>query len=137
MKHVDTRRLYKLELLFPKEKFVNIKQLRNLGRIIWEQESGNMKMFPEIVAAKVLNSGQENFSFCYKVGHKPAKIILVERHLTRTVLIHELTHALGYWDHSSRFIKKYFELLVKYANFDYNFLLLVACSVNMKLEKLK
>jgi hypothetical protein len=137
MKHIDTKRLYNLELLFPAEYFLHIKELRKLGETIWENESGNMRMFPEIVVATVSTSGQETFSICYRVGNKPAKIILAKNHLTNSVLIHEITHALGYWDHSPKFIKRYFDLLVKYAEFDYNFLLLAAYSVNMDLEKLK
>lgn len=108
-----------------------------MGEHIWEIESGNMKMLPEIVAGQGCYYGNSYLSFCYKVGNNPPKIIMSRQHRKNDILIHEMTHALGYWDHSVKFIKRYFDLLVKYGNYDYNFLLLTAYSVNIDLEKLK
>lgn len=134
---IDTRKLYKLETLFPPEKDHSMTQLQNLGHEIWLKESGNMKMLPEIVAGQGSYYGNTFLSFCYKIGNQPPKIILARQHRKPNVLIHEITHGLGYWNHGTRFIKRYFDLLVKYGNYDYNFLLLTAYSVNIDLEKLK
>jgi len=134
---VDTRKLYKLETLFPPEKDQSMKQLRELGHHIWENESGNMKMLPEIVAGQGSFYGKFFLSFCYKIDKQPPKIILSRQHRKPNVLIHEMTHALGEWNHGTRFIKRYFDLLVRYGNYDYDFLLLTAYSVNIDLEKLK
>lgn len=134
---IDTRKLYKLEMLFPVERDRTMKQLRSLGHQIWEIESGNMKVLPEIVAGQGCYYGNTFMSFCYKIDGQQTKIILSRQHRKPHILIHEMTHALGFMDHSLKFVKRYFDLLVKYGNYDYNFLLLTAYSVNINLEKLK
>jgi hypothetical protein len=134
---VDTRKLYKLETLFPPEKDCSMAELRELGELIWEKESGNMKMLPEIAAGQGSYYGNCYLSFCYKIANQPPKIILSRQHRKPNVLIHEMTHALGHWNHGIKFVRKYFDLLVKYGSYDYDFLLLTAYSVNIDLEKLK
>ncbi len=137
LNRINTRKLYKLETLFPVEKDQNISKLRSLGEKIWINETSGKKDIPEITAGRGLYHGDTFLSVCYQIGNQTPKIILARQHRKTSILIHELTHALGYWDHGEKFIKKYFDLLVKYGNYDYNFLLLTAYSVNINLNKLK
>ena len=134
---IETRKLYRLEYLFPPEKDSSMRSLVTLGHHIWEQESKDMKMLPVIVAGQGSYFGDKWTSFCFKLRGEPAKIILSRGQRKRSVLIHEITHALGIWNHGPKFIKRYFDLLVKYDNYNYDFLLLTAHSVNINLEKLK
>ena len=134
---IETRKLYQLEYLFPPEKDRSMTELSALGKRIWQSESRNMKMLPSIVAGQGSFYGNKWLSFCFKLPGEAPKIVLSRGQRKHSVLIHEVTHALGYWDHSTSFIKKYFELLVKYDGWNYDFLLLTAYSVNINLEKLK
>jgi hypothetical protein len=44
------------------------------------------------------------------------------------VLIHELTHALGFRYHGKTFVQRYFPLLWKYADYDQQFLIDLAAT---------
>ena len=119
MRRVDTSRLYRFEALYlhtkacPGNDDTPIGVLRRLAKKVWE-EYGRTHECPPIIAG--LGCDGDQYSY-YEVP-PVHKIVLKRTQRTPTVLMHELTHALGCGYHNKRFCRLYFELLVKYLKFD-------------------
>ena len=116
---VETRRVYKFEDVFfapemPLFKFASrprsLAYLRRLAAVVWAKH-GKGRPMPAIAATDL------PYSFC-----DGASIGLAKAENTRTniphntidVLLHELTHAVGFGTHGKGFTRKYAQFLVQY-----------------------
>lgn len=117
---VDTRRLYRFENLFmPDVLKPGVKSsksadyLQGVADTVWVKHGRN-KMNPP----KIQLVDEPGHSWC--LGY--SDIFLTRNpqkgegtpHDTVCVLLHELTHAMGYSTHGKGFVNKYIELLVEY-----------------------
>lgn len=85
--------------------------LRRMAQKLWEAENtGRNEAMPEIVAGDGYYQNGRWLSYCE--GRR--KIVLARHERNHLVLIHELTHALGYATHGVRFRARYFKLLTRY-----------------------
>lgn len=110
---VETRRLYKFESLFEVSAFANrprsIQYLRALCERVWAKHGRRRVRAPIIDLAP-----DAQYSFCR--GYREIK--LAPHHRTVDVLLHEITHALGYCTHGRAFVRRYVKLLVEYGKCD-------------------
>lgn len=133
----DTRRLYRFEHLFlckpnnPGNKDTPIEELRKLAAMVWrDYNKKQSRECPVLIAGAGLQYGDTLYSF-YEV--MPVhRIVLSRPQRTPTVLLHELTHALGRGLHNASFCKLYFELLHKYLGYDLDELKLQAANFKIK-----
>lgn len=111
----DTRRLYawmRSHPLFDPE--LPMRRLQALGRRIWDAERPG-RTLPVIVAGRGTRHCGVWVSYCHTpVYMGEYRIVLARGERTAGVLVHELTHALGFPTHSRRFVKRYFGLLHRY-----------------------
>jgi hypothetical protein len=115
---VETRRLYRFEDLalpivakYPVSD-APMKTLRSFATRVWRAET--TRKMPKIVAgAGVLGPAGTLYSYCN--WPERSLIVLARHHRNRSVVLHELVHALGYGTHGRGFVRKYFDLLAKYA----------------------
>jgi hypothetical protein len=80
-----------------------------LARSIWKLSAPDGKPLPKIVAGRGDRYNGRLYSY-----YDGEKIVLARNERKKFVLIHELVHALGFGYHNSRFVEKYFELLVRF-----------------------
>lgn len=139
MSKIDTQRLYALERLFPSEKNLALQHLQTIAAKIWDIEATHNQEFPIITFSNphYFSRAHRDFSFCMTDVDSPTVIVLANGHHKVTVLIHELTHALGYWQHDMKFVKKYFSILDSWTVLKFDYLFLLACVVKLDVEKLK
>ena len=119
---VNTRRLYKFEGEFfnlPPFRYMsvqlNLTTLRNIGKIIWNQENSTWFSIPEIRFGKGLYHGTARGVKYYYSWCDRQTIELAPTQRDILTLIHEMVHALGYGYHDSRFVGQYIHMLTKYA----------------------
>lgn len=67
-----------------------------------------------VVAHRGVLWGGQRLSFCYSTG----VIYLARNQRTFKILLHEIAHALGHWDHLEDFVRCYLGLLVQYGRED-------------------
>lgn len=134
MDAIHTRRLYSLEKLFPREKDVPMSELREFGLTIWFTEGGGIA--PKIVAGRGAKYNGRLLSYCEQEPFQAPTIVLSRNQRKVTVLIHEITHGLGYWTHDEKFVKRYFEILDRWTPLKRDYLLLLAQSQNIDIRKL-
>lgn len=134
----DTTRLYRFESTFlhkrgqPGNKDTSIGALRVLAAKVWKDAGRQSHDVPPIIAGKGVKYNDAMYSY-YEV--KPVhKIVLVRNQRRPTLLLHEMTHALGYGNHDSKFCKTYFKLLHKYLGYDLDELKLQAASFNITMR---
>ena len=123
----DTRWLYQAErTLLKGNDHANadrpIGYLRSLAKRVWKAEAPEGRRMPSIKATRGMKYGDSLTSFC--AGF--TEIELARHHRTVLVLLHELTHALGPYQHGAKFVRLYFHLLKKYAGYNRWFLEMVA-----------
>ena len=107
---ITTRRIYKFEKeYFRGEPSMPMKYLQELAQKIWDSE-GKEEPLPRVVSGKGTKYNGRYYSY-----FDGEKVELARSERKRTVLIHEMVHALGYDDHDSEFACKYFELLEQFA----------------------
>jgi hypothetical protein len=107
---INTRKIYKFEReYFWGEPSLPMKMLQDLANRIWESE-GKEEPLPRVVSGKGTKYSGRYFSY-----FDGEKIELARSERKRTVLIHEMVHALGYDKHDDGFACKYFELLEQFA----------------------
>lgn len=113
----NTRRLYRYEFdyIHIRSPEIHMRTLRALGRRIWVGERRSLDLMPSIVAGDGIQVEGYHAASFYDTTFN--RIVLARHHRTRTILAHEMTHALGYDNHDERFIRKYFALLANYCNF--------------------
>ena len=127
-KSVETRRLYRFENMSKaispySNRKRSIKFLRSLAAEIWAEHGRSNCRVPSVQIGEGLVDKHTHISFCD--GY--SRIELTEAQATACVLIHEITHALGYGNpHGKGFVKKYFQLLVQYGKCDEGELMLDA-----------
>lgn len=107
----ETNRLYKYENhtktgLPTKER--TIQYLHKLAAKIWEKHGRAGLSVPSVVTWDKRYS--ETFGY--------SEIRLARNHRNEAVLIHEITHAIGFHSHDSAFVSKYISLLVEYGGAD-------------------
>lgn len=122
---IETAKLYRFERQFlsgPKKPGcadTPIKKLRRFAKKVWQ---GNRIHCPKIIAGKgTLHCGRR-VSYCQGQSY----IELCRSQRNQLVLLHELTHAMGYSTHGKRFCERYFDLLVRHLGYDMHELLLAA-----------
>lgn len=109
---VETRRLYKFEAVFSRALPVetrrdrSISELRDISELVWAKHGRKWCRIPDVVCAP----DDAQFSYCQGFS----KIALLRAHRNLAVLLHELTHAIGYAGHGKRFVNRYVALLVDY-----------------------
>lgn len=123
-RRTETRRLYQFEATFlhPVNKpYINkprsLRYLNALTARVWEKHGRKGLPPPSVDIA----DGAE-WSTCQGYSH----IVLATAKRTRhnlphdniEVLLHELTHAMGYGTHGPGFVRKYLQLLVEYGRCD-------------------
>ncbi len=122
---VETRRLYKFEHVFIRTTMVPPRALQHrsqaylqrFARTVWAKHGRKNVRVPVIKLRPDLDH-----SWC--VGFSLIELSTSGKarggfmHNTIDVLLHELTHAIGYRTHGTGFVRKYVELLVEYAGFD-------------------
>lgn len=122
---VETRRLYKFEHTFmvpgvaPAKviKYRSHRWLQSVAAKVWAKHGRKNIRVPEVAL-----SDEAEYSYC--LGY--TEIVLSVsgkarggwKHNTLDVLLHELTHAIGYRNHDRNFVRKYVELLTEYAGYD-------------------
>lgn len=134
---VDTRRLYRFEHLFlckpanPGNKDTAIGELRALAAEVWrDYNKKKSRDCPPLIAGAGILHGDTYYSY-YEV--MPVhKIVLSRTQRTKTVLLHEMTHALGRGMHNAAFCALYFELLHRYLGYDLDELKLQAQNFKIK-----
>ena len=113
---VDTRRLYRFEDLTKSiSPFANRHRsesfLRKMAEIVWQEHGRRNQQCPDVRIGSGIKHDRYFVSFCE--GRK--KIELTEAQATVCVLLHGMTHAIGFGNpHGKGFVRKYFELLVQY-----------------------
>ena len=137
---VETRRLYRFEaaVFLPGEELAKYasrprseKFLKNLATKVWKKHGRKNVGVPNIEIT------EGTFSYC--LGY--SDIVLARAtntrfnlpHNTVDVLLHELTHAMGYQTHGKSFVKKYVQLLVEYGKLSEDELLFHLAMFNIKI----
>lgn len=106
----DTRRLYHFEeVYFRGQPTKPIATLRKLGERIWQAKSKKRHKCIPIIAGQGFWHLGRYYSYC-----DGSKIVLARNERKTFVLIHEMTHALGYDYHDKSFVKAYLQLLIEY-----------------------
>ena len=136
MKAVETRHLYRFENISTAvSKYANAtrseKTLREIARNVWAKHGRKGRRCPEVV---VVDGAK--WSTCS--GHSLIELATAaatkgnQPHNTIGVLLHEMTHAMGYGTHGRGFVRKYFQLLVEYGKCDLPALILDAHLLKVK-----
>lgn len=132
---VETRRLYAFESSSKNySSFANRQRslpfLRTLAGAVWRKHGRTRQATPSIAFGEGTPHGNQKVSFCEGRNY----IELAETQRDVKVLLHELTHALGYGNpHGKGFVRKYFDLLEEYGRCDRGALLLDAALFKLKL----
>ncbi len=113
-----TRRLYAAEMLLERgAALLPIGALRALAAKVWREREGRGAL--RIAAGRGAMHAGRRVSECTLYLHPRELVIVLARHERKaTVLLHELTHALGHWHHDIKFLQEYFGLLADYAGID-------------------
>lgn len=107
---ITTRRIYKFEKeYFRGEPLMPMKYLQELAQKIWDSE-GREDPMPRVVSGSGTKYNGRYYSY-----FDEGRVELARSERKRTVLIHEMVHALGYDNHNDDFTCKYFELLEQFA----------------------
>lgn len=85
-------------------------ELRALGQRIWRETTRRRDRCPSIKAGRGTLHCGKLVSYC----EGRSSIVLARHERTRSVLIHEMTHALGPETHGRRFQELYARLLGRY-----------------------
>lgn len=112
---VDTRRVYAFERITLPEMYPALFARRSL---IWLQtvsdevwlSDGRKNTYPPDVSV----SSRSGFSYC--IGYRTIVLTVGDKCLA--ILLHEITHAIGYRTHDRAFVKKYVHLLTTYGGCD-------------------
>lgn len=105
----DTRRVYAWEMqTFRGAPRVSIHRLRQMARSVWRTYRISHPL-PKIVAGR--GTPYHGRLYSYYDGER---IVLARNERQVFVLLHELTHAMGYDDHDARFMRRYLSLLRRY-----------------------
>ena len=112
---VETRALYSYEIAqFRDPSLIQVRsmpELRRFAERLWEHaKTARNESMPQIVAGRGYFQNNRWLSYCE--GRR--RIVLARHERTLLVLIHELTHALGFETHGVRFRRRYFELLEQF-----------------------
>ena len=118
----DTRRVYLFEAQYFRghslSRSIPMAKLRRIATKIWRDlfsTSGrDYYPLPNIRAGR----GVKYNGLLYSYYLSNDSITLARNQRNIVVLIHELTHALGYDDHDKAFVNQYFKLLRKFTNID-------------------
>ena len=103
-------------------------KLKKLLKKVWHEEDTRGLSHPYVVAGK---GTLHNDAFTsYTTGF--SYIQLARHQRNSLVLLHELTHCLGFHTHGRRFVKRYFDLLVKYLGYEMGELTLLASLFKIK-----
>ena len=120
-KMVSTRRLYKFEEIFSKELPAYVKRQRSLPFLkymlkdVWLKHGRKGVKHPELAFGEGTPHEGERVSFCD--GYSQIELVVGDRNVL--ILLHEITHALGFGNpHGKGFVRKYVELLVEYGRCD-------------------
>lgn len=106
----DTRYVYAWEMqTFRGASRVSIHRLRRLAQRVWS-ECRVRAPLPRIVAGRGTPYHGRLYSYC-----DGTQIVLARNERQVFVLLHELTHAMGYDDHDASFLRQYQRLLRRYA----------------------
>ena len=131
---VETRRLYKFEHIFATERLKgacrrrSLRFLRALLLSVWGKHGRRGLRPPDLTFGPGTPHGKDLVSFANGYHH----IELVEGQRSVLVLLHELTHTLGYGNpHGPGFVRKYLNLLVEYGGCDEGELSLAAGLFNL------
>jgi hypothetical protein len=62
-------------------------------------------------------------------------IQISSRNMTDGVLLHEVTHAMGFWEHGPRFLRRFIDLLVRYCGAEEGELVMLAGLAGAKVAK--
>lgn len=130
---VETRRLYKFEnLSIAYSPYANkprsLSFLRHLARAVWAQHGRRGLPCPAIEFGEGTPLGADRASYCEGYSY----INLCEGQRDVAVLLHELAHAHGHGTHGPGFVRRYFDLLVRYGRCDQTLLTLDAARFNIK-----
>lgn len=132
---VETRRLYAFESSSKNySSFANKQRplsfLCALAADVWQKHGRSRQRVPDVAFGEGTPHGSQKVSFCEGRNY----IELAETQRDVKVLLHELTHALGYGNpHGKGFVRKYFDLLEEYGRCDRGALLLDAALFKLKL----
>lgn len=108
-RRIDTRRVYAWEMqTFRGAPRVSIHTLRRLARRVWATCRPTAPL-PQIVAGQGTRYHGRWYSY-----YDGTRIVLARNERQVFVLLHELTHALGYDDHDAAFLRQYHRLLRTY-----------------------
>ncbi len=116
----ETRRLYFFEHIFSSELPVFALKDRSLAflqailNLVWAKHGRKNLAAPSLVFGTGTSHASERASFAQ--GY--SLIELIEGQRTVMILLHEITHTLGYPTHGKGFAEKYLELLVEYGKCD-------------------
>jgi hypothetical protein len=116
---VETRRLYHFEVIalpaISRSACANVPmpELRRFAERVWRAES--KRAMPRVVAGNGDRPNPDSVWYSYCTWPKRDLIVLARHQRNRSVVLHELVHALGFGTHGRGFVRKYFDLLAKYA----------------------
>jgi len=133
---VDTRRIYLFEAVFTRHlpSYVwmerSIQFLRTTAMVVWMKHGRRGLNVPTIEFHRGLTRDGELYS--YSDGFRYIALAPTQRNVM--ILLHELTHAMGYGSpHGDSFAHKYAELLVEYGGCDEGLLVLFLANVGIKI----
>lgn len=143
MKSLKAKHAYETRWMYHTEKHVlknpyackerSMDDIRIFAKMVWDQEmpKNTRKKIPTIKAGKGMFYLGKYCSYCDE-----SNIVLIRSHRNYGILLHELTHAMGENFHGRSFVARYFPLLWTYANYDRNFLTIIASERGYNLEQL-
>jgi len=131
----DTRRVYLFEKSlhgWESTSEMSMGALRRLAERVWAKESLTYLPCPAIVAGAGIRSGGVLVSYFHWYSWR---IVLTRDARVPVVVLHELTHALGYLEHGPAFMKTYMRLLATYGRCDPTLLALNAGVMGVRVAK--
>lgn len=134
MKIIDTRHVYHFDHLFISmnnshhcNKWITLQQGRSFLQRVWEGFGPAPKLerwyrsFNKLGTMSGFYNSDEHY------------VAVVPRFRNRLILLHEVTHAEGLYDHDRRFMKRYIELLARYARCEPGHMLILNGLLGVKL----
>ena len=100
----------------------NAKFLRAMAKAVWAQHGRKNYRCPRVIFLQVPKQGGSYLNWC-----EGQSLIAINRACQNiSTLLHEMVHALGYYKHSSGFVRKYADLMSEYGKCDYAYMMVLA-----------
>lgn len=135
VRNANTRTVYRWEDITDFGSYadgsISLEESARFVRRVWRGEEIQAevpRILPMTKARKLDINGRE--AGCW--WSTPFEICIDPEYRCRSLVLHELVHAMKLWEHDSRFVKKLVYLLCRYAGCDTGYLINTAQVVGMK-----